>query len=380
MALEKHPEDPTHVDASPSSTTTAPPLANAQSLHTSSDENKAAPSSSPFSGFKSSFGGLDSGSGSGSAARSSRPPHSGGGSSLFSGSYGGAGSPGIDAARQYNANRRTSVSAESLNPANFSGASIEAPTCNLTPEQLERLNKSVAKNFLFNNLDEDSLHRVLGALHEKRVKKGEVIIKQGDEGDYFYVVEKGSVQYIVNDEVVGKAGPGASFGELALMYNAPRAATVTALEDSVLWALDRVTFRRILLDKTASKRKMYGEFLKDVPILSTLDTYQLSKLADALSSETYETGQVVIKEGDVGDKFYIVENGNASVTKNGEGKVQDLTKGSYFGEVALLNDLPRQATVTAETKLRVVCLDKAGFQRLLGSVVDVLKAHDPTQH
>lgn len=90
--------------------------------------------------------------------------------------------------------------------------------------------------------------------------------------------------------------------------------------------------------------------LKDVPILSSLDTYQLSKLADALSSETFEPGAQIIKEGDIGDKFYIVENGDAEVTKKSEGKVQDLAKGSYFGEVALLNDLPRQATVTAKPR------------------------------
>lgn len=372
---EKHPDDPTHV----TSAAATAPAHDESALASTGENNKAAPSSSPFSGFKSGFSDLSA-----SSARS-RPPHSGS-ASLFSSSFGGgatasaAAAAAAGSARQYNANRRTSVSAESLNPANFSGASIEAPTCSLTPAQLDRLNKSVAKNFLFNNLDEDSLHRVLGSLQEKSAKKGDVIIKQGDEGDFFYVVESGAVQYIVDGEAVGKAGPGGSFGELALMYNAPRAATVSALEDSVLWALDRVTFRRILLDKTASKRKMYGEFLKDVPILSTLDSYQLSKLADALFSETFEPGQEIIKEGDVGDKFYIVESGEAVVTKKDEGKVQELKKGSYFGEVALLNDLPRQATVTASTRLRVVFLDKAGFQRLLGSVVDVLKAQDPTQH
>lgn len=368
-SLDQHPDDPTHVDPSAPTST-----ASSNAAAGGSDSSNSAGGS--FSGFRSGFFGGDSTQ----KPSSSRPPHSGGGS-LFSGSY--AGSNTAAGAAQspsfrYNANRRTSVSAESLNPAAFQGAAIEAPSINLTPHQLDRLNKSVAKNFLFNNLDEDALHRVLGALKEKRASSGEVIIKQGDEGDYFYVVESGAVEYSVNDEAVGKGGPGASFGELALMYNAPRAATVTATADSVLWALDRVTFRRILLDKTATKRRMYGDFLKEVPILRSLNTYQLSKLADALSSETLEAGTEIIKEGDVADKFYIVVNGEAEVTKESEGKVQDLSHGSYFGEVALINDLPRQATVVAKTKLTVVYLDKAGFQRLLGPVLNDLKAHDPT--
>ena len=283
----------------------------------------------------------------------------------------------------FNANRRTSVSAESLNPTSFHGASIETvPEHDLTPAQLDRLNQSVGKNFLFNNLDQEALKRVLASLQEKKVTAGTSVIKQGDEGDFFYIVESGDLEYTVNGDKVGQAGPGSSFGELALMYNAPRAATVTAVSDTVLWALDRMTFRRILLDKTMSKRKMYGEILKEVPVLSVLDSYELSKLADAMSSETYEPGQVVIKEGDVGEQFYIIENGDAVVTDGNSSDtrvLQELTRGGYFGEVALLNDLPRQATVTATTKLHVVTLDKSAFQRLLGPVVDILKRQDPTQ-
>lgn len=381
----QHPDDPTHVGSSTNPASSSTP-------------SSAAPSQ--FAGFRSSFFSGDSSS----AAPNSRPSNTSGASTLFSGSYAQS-SPNPNSSNpsssssthsptpsdqtqnlRYNANRRTSVSAESLNPAAFYGASIETPTSNLTPDQLARLNRSVAKNFLFNNLDEDALHRVLGSLQEKTVPAGHVIIKQGDEGDYFYVVERGEVEYSVDGKAVGKAGSGASFGELALMYNAPRAATVTATTESVLWALDRMTFRRILLDKTAIKRRMYEDFLKEVPILRSLDTYQLSKLADALSTESFEAGKQIIKQGDIGDKFYIVESGEAVVTKKDgeedkeEKVVQELKKGSYFGEVALLNDLPRQATVTAKTKVSVVCLDKAGFQRLLGPVVDVLKAHDPTQH
>lgn len=310
---------------------------------------------------------------------------------LFSASFGGAsrsaaaatgGRLGGNFPSNFNANRRTSVSAESLNPTALSGASSlnSTPTRTLTQAQFERLYASVGENFLFKNLDEDSLRLVLSALQEKSFPAGATVIKQGDEGDFFYIVESGKLQYSVNGNVVGEpAVPGSSFGELALMYNAPRAATVTALEDSVLWALDRMTFRRILMDKTSKTRKLYGDVLKEVPILSVLDSYQLAKLADAMSSEVFNPGDVVIREGDTGEKFYIIESGEADVTKAQEGKVQELGKGGYFGEVALLNDSPRKATVTAKTKLRVVTLDKRGFQRLLGPAVDILKKQDPTQ-
>lgn len=238
----------------------------------------------------------------------------------------------------------------------------------------------MGSNFLFKSVDDESLKRVLAALQEKHIPAGTSVIKQGDEGDFFYIVESGKLEYSVNNVGVGEpAVAGSSFGELALMYNAPRAATVTAVDDSVLWALDRLTFRRILMDKTASKRRLYGNVLKEVPILSVLDSYELNRLADAMSSESFGIGEVVIREGTQGDQFYIIESGEAEISRETEGKVQDLGKGGYFGEVALLNDLPRQATVTAKTELKVVTLDKSAFQRLLGPVVDILKRQDPTQ-
>lgn len=279
----------------------------------------------------------------------------------------------------FNAGRRTSVSAESLDPeAHATPPLASGETSKLSDEQIRRLNASVTKNFLFSNLDDDSLHSVLSCLQEKYVPAGTDIIVQGDEGDFFYVLERGEVEIIKDGQSLGRSGAGASFGELALMYNAPRAATVRATSDCVVWALDRLTFRRVLLHKTASKRSMYETFLKEVPVLKVLGPYELSKLADALNSETYEAHETVVREGDSGDNFYLIESGTAQVARNDQGVVQELSKGDYFGEVALLNDTPRQATVTATSKLKVVTLGRSGFQRLLGPVVDILKRQDPT--
>ena len=278
----------------------------------------------------------------------------------------------------FNAERRTSVSGETLQPDNFDDWT-PAHYSEKNQDQLKRLAKSIGRNFLFNKLDDDSKILVINSLEEKMVKKGTEIIKQGDEGDYFYIVEEGSVEYLVDGTKVNSSGPGSSFGELALMYSSPRAATVIALTDCILWALDRITFRKILLGSSFKKRMMYDELLKRMPILKSLTTYDRAKLADALDTEFYEPGQVIVKEGDVGENFYLIEYGECEVSKDGQGVVAQLKSRDYFGEVALLNDLPRQATVTAKTKTKVATLGKSGFQRLLGPVVDVLKLNDPTR-
>lgn len=174
---------------------------------------------------------------------------------------------------------------------------------------------------------------------------------------------------------VGNIQAGGSFGELALMYNAPRAATVVSAESGcTVWALDRVTFRRILMESTFARRRIYESFLKEVPILSTLTPYERSKIADALETKKFPSGEVIIKEGDPGHAFYLLENGQAAAYKGDpSNKVLDYDKGDYFGELALLNDAPRAASVVATTDVKVASLGKSAFQRLLGPVEGIMR-------
>ncbi|KAK4336900.1 hypothetical protein RND71_043465 [Anisodus tanguticus] len=152
-------------------------------------------------------------------------------------------------------------------------------------------------------------------------------------------------------------GKGGSFGELALIYGTPRAATVKSKTDSKLWAIDRDTYRRILMGSQIRKRKLYEELLKKVSILD---------------------GQVIVEQGKEGDDFYIIEEGEAIVyqkkSDNDERKeVGRLSKSNYFGEIALLLDRPRAATVVAKGNLKCVKLDRPRFERLLGPCAEILK-------
>lgn len=129
------------------------------------------------------------------------------------------------------------------------------------------------ESFLFRALEETDLKVVIGAIEEKRYKAGELVIKEGDQGDEMFVLESGSLDctkvFKGNTEptFLKTYEPGEGFGELALLYNAPRAATIAAKEDSVCWALDRPTFNNIVKDAAAKKREKYDDFLNSVQIL-----------------------------------------------------------------------------------------------------------------
>jgi cAMP-dependent protein kinase regulator len=349
-------------------------------------------------------------SGSGSSPFTNSSPFggaAGGGRSMFSGAFGGGDSNGNvpdesatgppssfrggadsdSLPTNYATGRRVSVSAESMNP-NADSGDWKPPSHPKTSEQIQRLRIAVSNNFLFSSLDDDSFQTILNALQEKPIPAANIkIISQGDSGDFFYVVEKGDFDVYIHPsgsvqpgpEGMGKKvatiGPGGGFGELALMYDAPRAATVvSASQGGLLWQLDRTTFRRILMDSSFQRRKMHEGFLEEVPLLSTLKGPERAKIADALGSQKYPAGTHIIREGDPGDAFYLLESGEAEAYKAGiEKPVKHYERGAYFGELALLDDKPRQASVVAKTEVKLARLDRAGFKRLLGPVEGMMR-------
>merc|ERR1712159_104551 len=126
-------------------------------------------------------------------------------------------------------------------------------------------------NFMFKALGEEELNIVLDAMEECKVQNGDTVIKQGDKGDILFVVDTGNLDCFLRvggeDEqpkLVRNYTAGEAFGELALLYNAPRADTIIAKEDCKLWQLDRSTFNHIVKDAAQTKRNKYEDFLGSV--------------------------------------------------------------------------------------------------------------------
>ncbi|XP_023320378.1 cAMP-dependent protein kinase type I regulatory subunit isoform X2 [Eurytemora carolleeae] len=272
--------------------------------------------------------------------------------------------------------RRGAVSAEPINEED--AATYVKKVVPKDYKTMASLSRAIAKNVLFSHLDENERSDIFDAMFPSSAMPGEIIIQQGDEGDNFYIIDQGEVEIYVNEEKVLTLGEGGSFGELALIYGTPRAATVKAAKDVKLWGIDRDSYRRILMGSTIRKRKMYEGFLSKVSILENLDKWERLTVADALEAVSFEDGNVVVKQGEPGDDFYIIADGNAVVTQyrtEGEDshEVGTLGPSDYFGEIALILDRPRAATVTASGPLKCVKLDRARFERVLGPCSDILK-------
>eukprot|EP00794_Sanderia_malayensis_P017722 gene17722-19494_t len=277
--------------------------------------------------------------------------------------------------------RRQAVAAESYDPTKESD--VEITSYPKTAEQLKSLEKSVKNILLFKTVDSKQRGVLLKSFFKRDVVAEELIIKQGDDGDNFYVIDSGKYNIFIEGEeerklIASLDGKG-SFGELALMYNCPRAATIIAASDGVVWCLDQKVFRAIVVTAAAKQRQQFEEILERVPMLAELTTYERMNLADSLDLQRFPDGKCIIREGDRAHQMYFIMEGKVKITvKTSKDKMDERTvayarEGEYVGELALVLQKPRVASVYAEGSVTCAVLDIAAFERLLGSCVDIMK-------
>ena len=249
---------------------------------------------------------------------------------------------------------------------------------------VELIRKAVGNNLFFDQImDSNELGSFIDAFEHIEVAKGLNVVTQGDPGDFFYLLGKASsVVFELNGAKVGEAGEGGSFGELALMYSCPRAATVIATSSPTnLFRVDRNTFNSLLQEQTKRKEAEKIDLLKAVDFLSAMSEFDLNRLTRAMTLNVFQCDDVIVKKGDEGDAFYIVYEGQLQVTDISVGSTKfdniTLESGDYFGERALATNEPRAANVIAVTKGSAFRIDRKTFERVLGKFSRVImKAQD----
>ena len=230
---------------------------------------------------------------------------------------------------------------------------------------------------LFVTVTDEELDNIANHLKQERFASGEVIIREGEIGDKFYILERGkaSVWRIDADQVerkIDEKGPGQYFGEVALVSSAPRNATVRAETPIKTLALDYSDFNQcvrqyINLASQVDENVKFSWLLRGMPIFDELSSQKLDQLATWLEAEPLETGAVLFHEGDQADKFYIVESGEVVISRLVDGEQVEISRrepGEYFGEIALLQNRPRTATITASTDTCLLSLESEHFQEL----------------
>lgn len=228
---------------------------------------------------------------------------------------------------------------------------------------------------LLSGLDDDAVHQVAQRVTLRRIRIGQPVVTEGEPGHHFYFVRSGRLSVARSDErgnevEVRALERGASFGEVALLHVVPRTATVRATEPSEVFSLDKGTFDRLLAGRLDADQ--IQDTLLSVSELRKLKPFAGLDVTDAAEivrhGQWMQVGekQVVVRQGHQADDFYVIAAGRLEVIKDRK-HIGWLGPGDYFGEVALLQDSARTATVRAVTPARILKLDRAGFEAVLAT-------------
>ncbi|XP_011191137.2 cGMP-dependent protein kinase 1 [Zeugodacus cucurbitae] len=236
------------------------------------------------------------------------------------------------------------------------------------------IRKAIERNdFLNNYMDKERKEMVIDAMAPTFYKKDSFIIHENDEGSEIYVSETGYFDVIKGGKVVGSFGPTTVFGELAILYNANRLASIRATANARVWKITRETFRQIMVLSESKERDENLTFLRAAPFLNDLSDAVLNKVVDLLQRKYYEPNACIVREGEVGNEFFIIRGGTVTIKKKNEQNVERVVdrrkRGDYFGEQALLNADRRQASVYADAPgTEVLKLDREAFISYLGTI------------
>eukprot|EP00945_MAST-04E_sp_MAST-4E-sp1_P000701 g701.t1 len=260
-----------------------------------------------------------------------------------------------------------------------SGAIVNPNPVPKLEETIKTIKRALETHFLFHALPPSSIMSTLSFMEKVVVPSGKNIITQGEQGTHFYVLEKGSAKVIVDNKDLNKVLPsGTSFGELALLYSEPRSASIVATEQCELWALESQIFRRSLASQDIAWHGDISNVLKNIPMLKELKENDFRLLTDGVQEVMIPDGTSVIKQGDPGNVFYMVLDGEANVYVWDDEKtknpifVRTIGQYSFFGERALLSDEPRSATVVAKGNLKCGAIDREAFNYLIGPLKNIL--------
>jgi len=244
-------------------------------------------------------------------------------------------------------------------------------------KEIQNIEHALLENPFMKSLNKDQQRLIIDVMQKRTYPAGSEIIKEGTDGNEMYILEKGEV-------IVQKGGAHiidmkhGLFGELAILYNCRRTATITSRGAVVLWVLSRGQFQTIIKQSGSTKEEEKYDLLSSVAALKSLPQEKLRKIADCCDEEKFSDGLRIIKQGAKGDTFYIIRCGTVKITidqpDGSEKEVCKKGRGEYFGEIALMKEDRRTANVYADPDVTLYSLDRSSFSSLIGTLEEAHSA------
>jgi len=276
-------------------------------------------------------------------------------------------------------NRALGISAEPQSLKNLQDLTNKTfPEFKKEEKSQKLIRSAIMDNDFMKNLEPQQISEIVDCMYPMEYAKGALIIKEGDVGSIVYVMEEGKVEVSREGKFHRMLPHGKVFGELAILYNCKRTATIKAAVDCKLWAIERQCFQTIMMRTGLIRQAEHSAFLKSVPTFVNLPEDTLIKIADVLEENNYKNGECIVRQGAAGDTFFIIKKGRVKVTMKEETEkeekfIRNLHKGDFFGEKALQGEEKRTANIIADDENGVICLviDREAFNHLIANLEDI---------
>jgi len=242
---------------------------------------------------------------------------------------------------------------------------------------------------LFSALDGEAFTSLFDALERQAAEPGALVVRQGDEGDSMYVVAEGAVavRHRPHDGepvVLAHLGPGAFFGEMSLLSNAPRAAEVVAEEHTVLLRADKPAMEDLAeripevgdVLVAFCHARMLENLMRISPVLAPVPPASRPDVIARFTTGFYRAGEVIIEQDAEGRGLFLIVSGTVQVTGREDGEEVFLARlgpGDLFGEISLVMRKRSTATVTAAENTALLFLDRDDFNKATDEFPGLLK-------
>lgn len=233
-------------------------------------------------------------------------------------------------------------------------------------QEIKDISKSLSRHFLFTSLSEESITNLIVDIRLFSFGPQEIVFEQNSPGHYFYIILSGRVEVVVNGNRKKIMGKTEQFGELALLHDSMRTATIKTIENCHVWVLSRESFQVAVQSVNKKRYDENKQFIESISIFQSLTKKQKENLLLLLATQEFMDGQRIVVEGDPGSMLYIIKKGCVVCTKSGK-EIRKLWPGDFFGEQALLYNTERTATVTSVGKTTLLSLGSDELVQALGS-------------
>lgn len=240
-----------------------------------------------------------------------------------------------------------------------------------TEEERKEIKNALLNHFLFRGLCDDIIEDLIEHMLCYQLNKKDNVFKQGDPGYNFFIISSGLVDVFVNSIKMKTLERGQAFGEIALLHNTERKATVTALTRIRLWGLDRNSFKKLI---TIGNERHYQEnqqFLQSIPVFSQLNPRKMEQLLSNITVQTFNTGESIVKEYEDKAEFYLIKEGAVNIYYKHE-NLAYLSEGEYFGEQSLIYNSTRKASAKAVTLTVLLMITKDALVKILGGNLETV--------